>query len=74
MKMAGASQLLPAREGTNAQKHSQLGANSQPRTSLMDESMSVARIERERDRALASIVFMEREQDRVLRGLHQVRG
>ena len=73
MKMAGASQLLPAREGT-AQRHSQLGANSQPRTSLMDESMSVARIERERDRALASIVFMEREQDRVLRGLHQVSG
>lgn len=62
--MAGASQLLPA---------SQLGLPSQPRMgSTEDESKSAARLERERDRALASIAFMEREQDRVLRGLHQV--
>ena len=69
---AGASQLLPVGKGTD---HSQLGLASQPRmSSTEDESKSAARLERERDRALASIAFMEREQDCVLRGLHQVGG
>merc|ERR1719266_815524 len=36
-----------------------------------DSTKSAAKLERERDRALASIAFMEREQDRVLHGLHQ---
>ena len=31
-----------------------------------------SKIERERDRALASLAFVEREQERVLNGLHQV--
>ena len=71
MAAAGASQLLPFGKGPH---HSQLGiSSSQPRMSLTEnEAKSAAKLERERDRALASIAFMEREQDRVLHGLHQV--
>ena len=35
-------------------------------------SFAESKIERERDRALASLAFVEREQERVLHGLHQV--
>ena len=72
MAAAGASQLLLV---GNSPHHSQLGSSStQSRMSLREEesTKSAAKLERERDRALASIAFMEREQDRVLRGLHQV--
>jgi len=71
MAAAGASQLLLV---GNSPHHSQLGSSStQSRMSLREEesTKSAAKLERERDRALASIAFMEREQDRVLRGLHQ---
>merc|ERR1719266_174970 len=36
-----------------------------------DSTKSAAKIERERDQALASLAFVEREQERVLHGLHQ---
>ena len=70
MAGAGAFQLLPPgteEQGLNEAKHSQLDLTSRARMSFAE-----SKIERERDRALASLAFVEREQERVLHGLHQV--
>lgn len=71
MAGAGAFQLLPPgteeEQGLNEAKQSQLGLTGQARMSFAE-----SKIERERDRALASLAFVEREQERVLHGLHQV--
>ena len=71
MAGAGAFHPLPPgtkkEEGLNEAKHSQLDLASRARMSFAE-----SKIERERDRALASLAFVEREQERVLHGLHQV--